>query len=104
MDPELIAAEISAALAGTRRRARLLELASGRHSRWQLCFALVMAVAGCVLGWRSIGEVSIDEVSRFTIVLFIMLVVGMGVGFNRLQRRVDALTKLLAEIGYPGEA
>jgi hypothetical protein len=64
MDPHAI--EVGAALAGVRRRARLLEESK----------------AGMVLFVSAVG----------------------GWQHDRLRRRVDAMSKLLIEIGYPGGA
>jgi CDP-diglyceride synthetase len=93
------AAEISAALAGIRRHSRLLEQASGRQSWWGFTFTAAFAVGACATGWYLV-----DEVSPGIFALFIVLALAVGVADNQLQRRVDAITRLLAEIGYPGKA
>ena len=98
MGTELSAIEVSAALAGARRRARLLDEAQGA-SHWTewLSVSLGVAVAAYLI--------ITDEVHSTSGAGFALLLSAVaGTQIRRLQKRVDALTRLLRDIGYPDEA
>jgi hypothetical protein len=96
MDPHAI--EVSAALAGVRRRARLLEDSRGGWAWRDLAILPLLALATYLMFSAS------DEFSNATFGA-ILLVSGLGAWqHDRLRRRVDALSTLLTEIGYTGEA
>ena len=97
MGTEPMTAEVSAALARTRRRARYLEAA---EPGWMHLLSAAISVA---IGIYLIGS-SDAEVSRGTVGLVMILSSFGAWQYHRLATRVEALTKLLAEVGYPGEA
>jgi Zn-dependent protease with chaperone function len=92
------AIDVSAALAGVRRQARLLEEARGTWSWRELTFLPLFVVATF---WMWSGSDDFSN-SAFGSVLVVATVAGWQ--HQRLRTRVDALTKLLTEIGYPREA
>ena len=98
MGPELTPVEVSVALAPVRRRARLLEEAR-RPAPWTEWFWLVLAIS--VSGYLILSD---DLISNSSVGYILLLSAITGFQIRRLQSRVDALTKILTEIGYPGEA
>jgi hypothetical protein len=100
MDTERTSAEVNAALAEVRRRARHLAEAQGSWS-WSEALSLVVPV-GIALYFIYKGAPDLSGDGLFGIV-FLVSVIG-GWQHRRLRARVDALTKLLTEAGYPGEA
>ena len=98
MGTELPAIEVSAALAGVRRRARLLAEAQGA-SHWTEWLSVSLGVGAAAY------LIFIDEVHSTSGAGFALLVSAIvGTQLRRLQKRVDALTGLLRDIGYPDEA
>lgn len=86
------AIEVSAALAGVRRRARLLEESRGEWSWRDLSVLLPLGLA-VYLGLSNPSEISDSTLG------LILFVSGIGAWqHNRLRARVDALSKLLAEV------
>jgi hypothetical protein len=100
MDTERTNAEVSAALAAVRRRARYLAQAEGSWS-WSEALYLLLPL-GIALYFIYKGAPDWPGDGMFGWV-FLVAVIG-GWQHRRLQARVDALTKLLTEVGYPGEA
>ena len=99
MDTERTTAEIGAALAGVRRRARLLEQAWGAWSWRELWYPLTLVIAGILVVWGLD-----DDVSRGTLGLILVVATLAGWRLHRVNARVDALRDLLTEIGYSREA
>lgn len=98
MDKEIPELQVSAALAGVRRRARLLAEAQGA-SHWTEWLGIALGVGAA--GYLILS----DEASSTNGAGFALLVsVVVGARLRRLQRRVEALTQLLRDIGYPDEA
>ena len=100
MDTERTNAEVSAALAAVRRRARYVAEAQGSWS-WSEALSLVVPV-DIALYFIYKGAPDLSGDGLFGIV-FLVSAIG-GWQHRRLRARVDALTKLLTEAGYPGEA
>jgi hypothetical protein len=99
METDHVTAEVSAALARTRRRARYLEEATGLGPWSHLVSAGISVIVGSWLIVSSDSDLSLGTVG--------LIVVFSSIGgwqYHRLTTRVNALTKLLAEVGYPGEA
>jgi len=98
MEIEQIPADVSGALARVRRRARYLADAEGSWS-WGEFVPVVgfAALAVYLIVWRE------PEWSPGTLGPLFLVSAIAGWQHSRLKRRVDALTKLLAEIGSPGE-
>jgi hypothetical protein len=98
MQPDPTPIEVSAALAQVRRRASLLDQASGNwswHELWlfvPLGFSIYLGLSGA------------DQVGSGTAGLILFGATLGGWQYHRLRARVDALTKLLTEIGHPDEA
>jgi hypothetical protein len=76
----------------------LLEEA-GRSGHWTEWMGLVLSVA--VSAYLILSD---DVISTNSIGLVILLSSIAGWQIRRLHSRIDALTKILAETGYPGEA
>lgn len=94
-----ITGEVSAALARTRRRARYLEEAAGLGPWSHLVSAGISVAVGIWLIVSSDGEMSLGTVG----IIIVLSSIG-GWQYQRLNARVNALAKLLTEVGYPGEA
>jgi len=99
METEQMTAEVSAALARTRRRARYLEEATGIGPWSHLACAVISAGVGLYLFASSDADLSLG-----TLGLILVLSSIGGWQYHRLNARVNALTKLLSEVGYRGEA
>jgi hypothetical protein len=100
MDSERTTAEVSAALAAVRRRARYLAQSEGS---WSWSEALNLLIPLSVAGYFIYkGYPDWPGNSVFGLLLFVSVLGGWQ--HRRLRARVDALTKLLTELGYPGEA
>jgi hypothetical protein len=100
MEVERTTAEVSAALAAVRRRARYLAEAEGSWS-WSDALNLIVP-SGFALYFIYKGAPDLTGDGLFGLV-FLASVIG-GWQHRRLRARVDALTKLLTEIGYSGQA
>jgi hypothetical protein len=99
MRTEPLPAEVSAALARTRRRARYLEDATSNGHRSRIVSYVLTAAIGIYL------IVTRDAaLSTGTMGFLIVFASISGWQFHRLTTRVNALTKLLTDVGYPGEA
>jgi hypothetical protein len=99
MGTEQVTGEVSAALARTRRRARYLEEATGLGPWSHLVNAGILVAVGIWLIASSDGALSTGTMG----VILVLSSIG-GWQYQRLNARVNALTKLLTEVGYPGEA
>ena len=94
-----VASEVSAVRARARRRARYLEEATGPGPRSHLVSAGVSVAVGILLVVSGGGEIPLGTLG------FLALLSSIGGWqYQRLNARVNALTKLLAEVGHPGEA
>ena len=90
--------EVSAALANVRRRARLLEDSRGGWSWRDLGVMVPLAMSIYLIFSGS------AEVSQSTVGLILLATVIGAWQHHRLRVRVEAMSRLLTEIGYPGEA
>ncbi|MEZ5316211.1 MAG: hypothetical protein R2752_02310 [Vicinamibacterales bacterium] len=90
-------AAVSAALARSRRRARLLEQAE--DSGWGDVVAPTVFLAAAA---NAFFFDTMD--ASLTAAVVLTALGGLLWQQRRLRARVNALTRLLAEIGYPGEA
>lgn len=98
---EQTSADVSAALAGVRRKARHLAQAEGSWSWTEFVHAAVPASLAVYMIFSHADE---STWSASTLGLLLLVSVIAGWQHRRLKARVDALTKLLTEVGYPGEA
>jgi hypothetical protein len=98
MKSESSPVEVSMALASARRRARLILAAEGGWSWHQLWFALPLAWGAYLL----LGGP--ETFSDTTTGLLLVVFAAGGWQHQRLSARIEALTKLIADIGYPREA
>jgi hypothetical protein len=98
MDSEQSATDVSAALAAVRRRARYLAEVEGSWT-WPEATNLVVLV-GIAVYLIYQGAPNPPGNATFGLV-FLVSAIG-GWQHRRLKARVEALTKLLSEIGYPG--
>ena len=98
MGPDQTPADVSAALASVRRRARLLSQAEGN---WSWTDAVSLTIPAAI----ALYLVFTAETESWSLLGFVLLSSAIG-GWQlrRLRTRVEALTKLLTEIGYPGDA
>jgi len=99
METEQMTAEVSAALARTRRRARYLEEATGIGPWSHLASAVIFTGIGLSLIASSDADWSLG-----TLGLILVISSTGGWQYQRLNARVNALTRLLSDVGYPGEA
>ena len=100
MDTEETSSDVSAALASVRRRARYLAEAEGSWNWSEVAnFAVLIGIAGYLM---FLGAP--NPPGNFTFGLVFLVSATAGWQNRRLKARVDALTKLLSEIGYPGSA
>ena len=100
MDAERTTAEVSAAMAAVRRRARYLAEAEGSWSWSEALNLLVPLGVAVYFIYRGAPEWPGDGVFGFVL---LVSVIGSW-QHRRLGARLDALTKLLTTVGYPGEA
>jgi hypothetical protein len=99
MDIEETNPDVSAALSTTRRRARYLAKAEGEWTWSEVAqLAFQMAMAAYFL-YR--GAPNWDVAPIFGLILFVSAIGGWQI--RRLRARVDALTRLLSDIGYSAE-
>ena len=100
MEKELTTQEVNAALAAVRRRARYLAEAEGS---WSWSEVLNLLVPFGVAGYFTLkGAANWPGEGLVGLVLVVSAVGGWQL--RRLRARVDALTRLLTEIGFPDAA
>jgi hypothetical protein len=100
MDTEQSGSDVSAALAAVRRRARYLSEAEGS---WNWAEAMNLIVMVGIAGYLMLQGAP-NPPGNFTFGLVFLVSAISGWQIRRLKGRVDALTRLLSEIGYPGGA
>jgi hypothetical protein len=100
MDTEQLGSDVSAALAAVRRRARYLAEAEGSWHWWEATNLVVMVGIAVYLIYQ--GGPNPPGNATFGLVFLVSAISGWQI--RRLKGRVDALTRLLSEIGYPGGA
>jgi hypothetical protein len=92
-------ADIQAAFAVTRRRARLLDDAGGRFSKTDVWQGLGW-VAFLALGWREMADITPGAV----LMLLIVTVAASSYALDRQRRRIKALTRIIEDLGYEHQA